>query len=311
MQSVQAMVPVAVRRRWRWLSTINTPLLLGGILALALIICAVAAPFLALHDPLQPIPPEAVNGKPPPYPPGTPGLPLGSDILGRDMVSRLLYAARYTLLFAGTGALARLLIGITLGMLAGWYPRAGKPVAVLLGTSSAIPSLFFALGLILIFFRRADLTASTILYLVAVSLTGWAEIAVQCRTAVQSLANAPFIEAASVIGQDRRAILWRHIFPNLRDLLLVEASYTMAGVLLLIAELGFLGFYLGTPEVGVSPVGIQADPIYPEWGSMLAIGLRRRLQGSWMLLEPLLVFTLAILTFNLLAEGLRWGRGRR
>lgn len=190
-------------------------------------------------------------------------------------------------------------------MLAGWYRGTARLVEVLTTASSAVPSLFFALGLILLFFRGADLFTSTVLYLVAASLTGWAEVAVRCRVAVQSLANAAFIEAAYVIGRSRAAVLWRHVLPNLRDLLLVEASYTAAAVLLLIGELGFLGLYLGTPEIGVAPTGLQADPVYAEWGSMLAVGLRQRGQGWWLLLEPAVALSLAVLAFTLLGEGLR------
>ena len=220
------------------------------------------------------------------------------------MWSLLLYGARFTLLFAGVGTLGRLLLGTALGLAAAWYPQLSRPINTLISAWSAIPTLFFALGLILIFFRHADLTASTILYLAAISLTGWPEVAVQCRTAVQGLARTQFVEAAYVVGRSHTAVLWRHIFPNLRDLLLVEAAHTMGAVLLLIAELGFLGFYLGTPEVGVSPQGLQAEPVYPEWGAMFAVGLRVSGDGGWLLLEPVIAFTLTILAFNLLAEGL-------
>lgn len=155
--------------------------------ALLLLLGALAAPLLAPHDPNESIFLRDTSGNmlSPPYPPGTPGLPLGSDMLYRDMWSRLLYGARYTLLFAGIATLLRMLIGTTLGMLAGWYRGTARLVEVLTITWSAVPSLFFALGLILMFFRGADLFTSTLLYLVAVSFTGWAEVAVRCQECIK------------------------------------------------------------------------------------------------------------------------------
>jgi peptide/nickel transport system permease protein len=137
------------------------------------------------------------------------------------------------------------------------------------------------------------------------SLTGWAETAVRCRTAVEGLRSMPFIEAAHVIGLRRAAVLWRHVLPNLRDLLLVEDAYAAASALLLVAELGFLGVYVGDAEREQIGNRLVVDPIYAEWGSMLARGLRDRGYGAWLFMEPLFAFVIAILAFNLLAEGLR------
>lgn len=280
----------------------NPPLLIGSVLVALLVFVAAAAPLLAPHDPNTP---RLLHNARPPYPPGTPGFLLGSDMERRDLFSRLLYGARYTLLFGGIAACVRMLLGMILGMLAGWYRGAGRIIDVFIVTWSAVPSLFFAVGLILIFFRGADLATSTLVYFVAVSCTGWAEIAVRCRGAVQDLVHAPFVEAAYVIGRRRAAVLWRHVFANLRGVLLVEWAYAMGAVLLLVAELGFIGLYLGTPEIGVAPQGLQAEPMYAEWGSMLAVGLRLRRLGPWLVLVPAGALTITILAFNLVAEGLR------
>jgi peptide/nickel transport system permease protein len=243
---------------------------------------------------------------PAPYPPGTPGLSLGSDTLRRDMLSRLIYGSRYTLLFSGVAALLRVGLGGLLGVLAGWNQRLDRVFDVLAGVWSAVPSLLFALIPIALVNRRVGVAASALTFVLVMSLTGWAEIAVRCRVAVRGLLTQPFVEAAYAVGLRPGRVLRRHILPNLHDLLLIEAAYAIGAVLLLVAELGFLGVYVGyaEPETLGSRV-IVSDPIYAEWGSMLARGLRQRGSGLWLMLEPLAVFALAILAFNLLAEGLR------
>ena len=138
----------------------------------------------------------------------------------------------------------------------------------------------------------------------AISLTGWPETAVRCRVAVRGLSREPFIEAAYTIGLSRPRVLWRHVLPNLRDLILIEAAYAMGAVLLLVAEMGFRAVVLGG-AFRESPADTAGTTRFSEWGSMRAVGVRERGLGSWLMMEPLLAFSLAILAFNLLAEGLR------
>lgn len=102
-------------------------------------------------------------------------------------------------------------------------------------------------------------------------------------------------------------MLWRHVRPNLRDLLLVKTAYAMAGVLLL-AELGFLNVFVGGAEREALAGAISIDPLYAEWGGLLARGIRERRRGPWLFLAPTIALTVSILAFNLLAEGLRTRR---
>lgn len=290
----------------------NAPLLIGGLLAGVLCACVVAAPLIARHDPLTPV--TRIGGQlatQAPYPPGTPELLLGSDVLSRDLLSRLLYGGRYTLLMCALIALARVSLGTLLGILAGWYAGSRRVIGAVASAWSAVPSLFFA-------FIAIPLTANAIqghpqidnpitgalAFSIALSLTGWAEITARTRVAVQGLRAAPFVESAYAIGLSRWAVLWRHILPNLRDLLLIEAAAALSSALLIVAELGFFSIFIGggTDDFYGSK---YPDPIFAEWGSMLAKGLRQRGLGIWLFLEPLLAFTITILAFNLLAEGLR------
>jgi peptide/nickel transport system permease protein len=299
------MSPQLARLR-RWLARLNAPLLLGGLIVAAIGACAVAAPLIAPFDPYAPQI-RFVSGQMArtPYPPGSFGMLLGSDTVARDIFSRLIYGSRYTLLFCGVSALLRVLIGALLGMLAAWYSRPAPLIDVLVSAWSAVPSLIFALVPIAVVNVRSNLAISTITFIVALSLTGWAETAIRTKIAVQGLRALPFVEAAQATGLGRGAILWRHIVPNLRDLLLVEAAFAMAATLLLVGELGFLNVFVGAAErdiVGRTATIIQ---IHAEWGGMLARGVRERSSGFWLLLAPMGAFSLAILAFNLLAEGLR------
>jgi peptide/nickel transport system permease protein len=296
-------LPLQVARHWRRaVIQLNTPLILGGLLAGLIVICVVAAPLIAPFDPYD-AKVFFVGGRMArmPYPPGAYGMLLGSDTAGRDLLSRLIYGSRYTLLFCGVAALLRVLLAVLLGMLAGWYNRASQLFDVLVSAWSAVPSLIFALVPIAIVSLRNDLSASAITFVLALSLTGWAEAAVRVRVEVQRLRAVPFIESAYSIGLSRAAVLWRHILPNLRDLLLIEAVYAVAAALLLVAELGFLNFFVGAAERDA----LGVFPIQAEWGGMLARGLRERGSGIWLLLAPMGAFTITILAFNLLAEGLR------
>jgi peptide/nickel transport system permease protein len=271
-------------------------------LAGLIVFCAAAAPLVAPFDPYDAkVFFDEGRMVRMPYPPGAYGMLLGSDATGRDLLSRLIYGSRYTLLFCGVAALLRMMLAVVLGMLAGWYTRASQVFDVLVGAWSAVPSLIFAIVPIAIVSLRNNLTASMITFVLALSLTGWAEAAVRIRVEVRSLRATPFVESAYAIGLSRAAVLWRHILPNLREILLIEAAFAMAAALLLVAELGFLNFFVGAAERDV----LGVFPVQAEWGGMLARGLRERGAGIWLLLAPMGAFTLTILSFNLLAEGLR------
>jgi peptide/nickel transport system permease protein len=291
--------------QWRTfkLPRINLPLASGSTIIIVLVLGALFAPLIAPYGPNEAVPNLGFGFKA--YPPGTANAPLGTDNYLRDLFSRLLYGGRLTLLFAAVAAVCRIIIGTVLGMLAGWYRCGGRIINVMIGVSSAVPSLIFALLPIGLVNRQGGIVASTVTFLIVLSLTGWAEAAVRTRTAVQGLRQAQFVESAYTVGLTRAQVLWSHVLPNLRDLLVVEFAYAMSATLLLVAELAFLGAFVGGAESELLGDRIVLDPVYAEWGSMLAVGLGERRNSPWLLLIPVAAFTLAILAFNLLAEGLR------
>ncbi|HNP72790.1 MAG TPA: ABC transporter permease subunit [Kouleothrix sp.] len=296
---------------------VNVPLIAGALLTLAILAALLGAALLTSQDPLQMRINEPNAARPQfPAPPGTPGFPLGTDVQGRDMLARLLYGGRYTIAMCLLATLARVVIGALVGMQAAWYTGSQRLVNSVIAAWSAIPPLFFALfarqllalavfGLPRAGHKSLDVVLKdAVVFTIIMGVTGWPEIAVRCQAAVASLREQPFVEAAYTLGLRRGAVLWRHILPNLRGLLLADAANAMAGALLLLAELGFLQVFIGggTEDITGSP---YLTPLYSEWGSLVATSLRQRNQGYWILIEPLLAFTLAIVAFNLLAEGLR------
>lgn len=297
-------IPMAWSRRLRRLE-LNTPLIIGAALTLAFVASAILAPVLAPHDPLEAFS-FTNNGRllPPPYPPGSADLPLGSDGSGRDMASRLIYGARYTLVFALLTTLVRLAVGCTFGLLAGWYATFGRLVDVVAAAVAAIPPLLFALVVLAIWPTKGALL-QTLGLAPLFGLVGWTEATVRCRVAVQEMRRQPFIEAARALGRGRLAILVRHVVPNLRGLLLAEAAYAVAASLLLVGEIGILRLFVGGVDVSILGSLVQIDPRFPDWSGMIASGVRLVETAPWILAEPMLAFTLAILGFYLLAEGLR------
>ncbi|MBC8163531.1 MAG: ABC transporter permease subunit [Roseiflexaceae bacterium] len=286
---------------------LNLPLVAGVLLVMGFVICAALAPWLAPFDPLTPSVLTSEGRRLPlPYPPGTGDMILGSDHLARDLLSRLIHGARFTLAFATITALTRLLIGVLLGMTAGWFVAVARVVNAVGAAVAAIPALLF--GVIIVSLLPNDGSLSkTLLLAFLLGLTGWAEVSSRCLTAVRELRTRPFVEAAATIGRRPLGVLLRHILPNMRGLLLTEAAYAVAAALLLIAELGILRIYVAgsvfaTNEVYLTPV---VDPVHPDWSGMIAVGSPWFQSAPWLVWLPLLAFTLAILGFYLLAEGLR------
>lgn len=301
---------------------INAPLFLGGAIVLALIVMAIFAPQLAPRDPHDQSYPffmKLENGEilTPPFPP-TPAFPLGSDNFRRDLLSRAIYGSRFTLAFCASVLLVRMGLGVLLGSLAGWNNHADRLISAVAAVYAGLPSIIFALLLIIvigffespqfrsdvpgIIFREAGLRG----FIIALSLTGWAEISQNVRNYVVSIKGRPYIEGAVAVGLRPRQILWRYVLPQIAPALMVLAALEMSAILLTVAELGFLGFYIGGGRMEELATGgwIKVN-VAPEWGAMLADTRRWIFGAPWMPLVPAVAFAIAILGFNLLGEGLR------
>jgi len=300
--------PREVRQpRRRYHLQVNAPLILGSLIVLGLFLVVLFGPLFAPENPYlagQRVS-MVIDGHytTPPFPPME-GLPMGTDQWGRDILSMLLYGTRNTLVACLFIAMARILLGFALGMLAGWNEGGlwDRVVMGLVELSTALPALLT--GMILIF--ALGIQRGITVFIVALCFVGWAEIAQFVRSEFMVIRRKPFIEGARVIGLDGLGIAIRHILPNLLPSLVIIAVLEMGAVLMMLGELGFVGVFLGGGTwVQVGDTTVANIPDIPEWGAMMA-GVRRFARSkTWMVFYPALAFFTAVLGFNLLGEGLR------
>jgi peptide/nickel transport system permease protein len=298
--------PEVVRRR-RPRVELSLPLVLGGLIVLGLFIVVLFGPLLAPENPYLAGQRSSmtINGEftTPPFPP-MPGLPLGSDQWGRDILSMLLYGTRNTLVACLFIAMARVLLGAALGMLAGWNEGGllDRAVMGLVELTTALPALLTGMILIL----ALGIQRGIGVFIVALCFVGWAEIAQFIRSEFMVIRRKPFIEGARSVGLDGLGIAVRHILPNILPSLVIIAVLEMGAVLMILGELGFIGTFIGGGTwVQVGDTAVANIPDIPEWGAMMAGARQFARAQTWMVFYPALAFFLAVLGFNLLGEGLR------
>jgi peptide/nickel transport system permease protein len=263
------------------------PTLLAVIFLLALIFAAIFAPLVVPHEPeaqslmLRNMPPmtdaEADGALP---------HVLGNDQLGRDLVSRLIYGARISLAVGVAGAVFSGLVGVTLGLIAGYYRGIVDDIIMrLVDTQMGFPSLMTAL---LVLYVLGPGVWKVILVL---AVTRWMVFARVTRGLVLSLREEVFVDAARTTGCSDRRILFRHILPNLLSPLIVLVTLEVATMMLTEASLSFLG------------LGIQ--PPQSSWGLMLAQGRAYVTTAWWLVTFPGLAILFTALSLNLIATWIR------
>lgn len=286
---------------------VNVQLALGAVLSLLFVLAAFIGPQIAPRDPLEEhlILRVEDGWVIPPFPAFTvPGYPLGGDAFGRDLYSRLLWAIRPTLILVSIVAGLRLLLGLLLGLLAGWYTAPhpiGRTLDSLINFALSIPVLLVALGAIAVVGPEMGLSA----FIFGLCLTGWVETAQQVREQTRILRTQAYIEAARALGASTRSILLSHILRQLLPLLLILLAFEVSSALMTTAGLGFLGYYIGGDVwVDVSDFVARRISGMPELGQMLATSWTNLTQ-PWPMVAVGSVVFFAILGFNLLGEGLR------
>ncbi len=267
----------------RWLR--NTGASVGGTIVLLAIFCAVAAPLLAPYDPyLQDLP---MRLKPPVWAAeGSWAHMLGTDQLGRDYLSRLIYGSRISLLIGFGTVLISGSIGILLGMLAGFYGgRLDLMISFFITVRLAMPIVLVALAVV-------GLIGSSLTVVVAVlGLLLWDRFAVVARATVMQLRDSEYIIAARSYGGSDSRIMLRHVLPNILGPILVVFTLEIAHAILLEAALSFLG------------LGVQ--PPLPSWGLMIAEGRNYVFFTPWVITIPGVALVVLVLGINLLGDGLR------
>ncbi|MGB3714524.1 MAG: ABC transporter permease subunit [Candidatus Promineifilaceae bacterium] len=307
--------PTGRRGRLRFTKAFfNLPLVFGGLIVTGLFLVVLFGPVWATSNPyiaskhIQPhLDSETGEWISPPLEPSE-EYPLGTDEYGNDILSMMLYGARNTLIAAAFIAMARIILGVIFGAYAGWNEGSTGDRSIMgaIGVIAAIPALI--IGMILIY--ALDIRRGLPVFIVALTVIGWTEIAQYIRGEFLVLRKRSFIEGAHSAGATNLAIAVRHVLPNLLPTLLVITFLEVAAVLLLFGELGFVGVYIGGGShisIGDELTGTQLVTLseVPEWGAMLAEGYRWLRAKPFIVYPPAAAFFIAVVGFTALGEGLR------
>ena len=265
---------------------------LGVLIVGTVLLVAIIAPYIAPHDPfvqdlnLRLVPPEWMDG-------GSALHPFGTDQLGRDYLSRLLYGARISMTIGIFTVITSGLIGITLGMVGGYFGgRVDDVVMFVITCRLSIPLILVALTVV------AFVGSSLTVVILTLGTLLWERFAVVSRTTTMQVRNLDYIAAAQAAGASRTHMVLREVLPNILTHLVVVATLEMALAILLEAALSFLG--LGVP------------PPLPSWGLMIAEGKDYMFFSPWVIMIPGVALFVLVLGINLLGDGLRdlLGTGR-
>ncbi len=254
-------------------------LIFGGTLVTLMVALALLAPVLPLRAPDQPQMAGELRG------PSAQHL-LGQDEEGRDVLSRVIYGARLSLFIGFFTVLICTVVGSAIGLISGYFGGRFEEAFIF------VSDIFLAFPSILLIIALAAFVPPSILNIIFVlSLVGWVSYARIIRGQVLSLKNVEYVQAARSLGYSNRRILVRHIFPNVLGPLIVNATISLAGVIIAESTLSFLG------------LGVPAGT--PSWGSMLDAGVAYLLIAPHLSIVPGIAIMLAVLGFNFLGDGLR------
>ena len=267
-----------IRRALRWIAYHPTTTV-GAVLCFAMVVCALGAPLLSPADPLD----QNIIDKL--APPGA-DYPLGTDDYGRDVLSRLLFGARFSLLVSFLSVSSAMLVGGTIGLVSGYIGgRTDVIIMQVMDMLLSFPSLI--LGLIVVALVGPALSSLVF----AIALTAVAPFARVARAPVLSLRNRAYVEAGRALGFSHLRILFVHILPNMISEVMVLATLWMADAVRTEAALSFLG-------LGIKPPA-------PSWGSMLRDGFENILDAPWLSIFPGIAILLLVLGLNMVGDGLR------
>jgi peptide/nickel transport system permease protein len=251
---------------------------LGGAILLVMLAVAVAAPALAPYDPLDIQPTERLRR------PAGAHL-FGTDEFGRDILSRVIFGARLSLLVGGLVTLLSIAAGTVIGLVAGWSPRADRLIMRVMDGVMAFPDILLAIALM------AALGPSVRNVVIALAFVYTPRVARVVRASVLVVVNLDYVDAARAIGARGRRILARHVLANCVSPIIVQGTFVAAYAMLGEAALSFLG------------VGVPPDT--PTWGGIIAAGQVYLSQAWWISIFPGAAVVLSVLALNLVGDGLR------
>ncbi len=268
----------ASRFHWLWLLAHDSGAVFGGLIVLAVLSLAICGPFLTSYDPLKV---DFYNRL---LRPSASHL-LGTDGLGRDMLTRMLYGARVSMQVGlGTMLLSTILGGL-LGLFAGYFRALDGLIMRIMDGLMAFPNILLAIAIM------ASLGPSTVNVIVAVAVVSMPRVARLVRGQVLAASHFLYVDAARAMGATDWRVVFRHVLPNTVSPLIVQASFTFAVAVISEASLSFLG--AGVP------------PQVPAWGNMLQEGVALMSVAPWVSVFPGLALAITVLGLNLLGDGLR------
>jgi peptide/nickel transport system permease protein len=259
--------------------------MLGLFLLTAIVALSLLAPLLAPHDPYAQ---DLAKRLVPPiwYPNGRWQHPLGTDNLGRDYISRVLWGGQISLLIGLSVMLISGFIGTTLGLVAGYFGgRTDLAITFLITTRLALPVVLVALAVVSL------VSGSLLVVILVLGLLKWDRFAVVMRSATQQVRALDYVAAAQAAGASTARIVLREVLPNVAPQLIVVATLEAASAILLEAALSFLG------------LGVQ--PPLPSWGLMISEAKAYMFFSFWLIAIPGTALALLILAINLVGDGLR------
>jgi len=252
--------------------------IIGGVLLLLIVLMAIFAPLLTSIDPNALRPVRRLRWPSAEY-------WFGTDSIGRDIYSRVLYGARVSLIVGLSVALLSTLLGLAIGLTSGFYRAVDAVVMRIMDGMMSIPPILLAIALMAL--TRASIQN----VIIAITIAEVPRVTRLVRSVVLTLREQPFVEAARAIGTRNWRIIIRHILPNTVAPLIVQATYICASAIITEAILSFLG--AGTP------------PTVPSWGNIIAEGRTYFLISAYIILIPGLFLSVTVLAVNLVGDGLR------
>jgi ABC-type dipeptide/oligopeptide/nickel transport system permease subunit len=271
-------------RAWRRFA-LNPAAIAGSLILLLMAGTAVAAPWIAPHDPAKQsllrrfTPPMWQAG-------GSAAYPLGTDQVGRDVLSRVIHGARISLLVGVAAVIVSLIVGVTAGLVSGFVGgKVDTAIGAVVDVWLSFPQILLALAFV------AALGPSLITIIAVLGFTGWERYTRVVRAEVLALREKEFIEAARAMGVGLPRIIFRHVLPNTVSSIVVMSTLQVAQAILAESALSFLGVGSGTA--------------YPTWGQMISLGRDFVTVAWWLATLPGLAILLTVLAINLVGDRLR------
>jgi len=272
-------MPVISRLRVRFGFLTSTPIIAVATICLALIvICSILAPLLAPHDPLLLAPAQRLK-------PSSAQFLLGTDAYGRDVLSRVIYGGRISLLVGVGAAIFSVAIGLLIGLVSGFFKWVDAVMMRVMDGLMAIPAILLAIAVVSL--SGASITT----VMIAITIPEIPRVARLVRSVVLTAREEPYVEAAISVGSSLPKIMWRHLMPNTIAPLIVQGTYVCASAILTEAILSFLG-------AGISPET-------PTWGNIMAEGRSFFQVKPSLIFWPGLLLSIAILAINLIGDAAR------